>query len=345
MKHIYLTLTCIAISVTLSAQTVLRHQTHGLVADHTNDMKITDYTDPGPAGKNVVWDFRSLKLNEDFVGVLDNPVHSKGENIFSKANTRLEEFGNSFFFLTTKKSIEQHGYMFANGNTYIVYNEPFVKMQYPFSYNKSFNGNFSGTYNTTEKQLGTIEGTYAVEADGLGTLMLPGNMVYEKALRVKEVKSFDQTINDRTYNIETTTYRWYVNEHRFPILVLINSVTTYQDGRNFTSTQAAYNPVAIKEGAKPLDIDYMVETTLETYPNPYHDYVNIKFRLVEDAKVNLSVYDITGKLIKVIFSGSESAGEKIFKFSGKEINLSDGAYIVKLNANGKEISRRIVEIQ
>ncbi len=345
MKHLYLTLICIALSVTLSAQTVLRHQTHGLVADYTNEMKITDYTEPGASGKNVAWDFRSLKLNQDFVGTLDNPIHSIGESIFPKSNTRLEEFGNSFFFLTTKKSIEQHGYITASGNTYIVYNEPFVKMRYPFSYNKSFNGNFSGTYNTPQKQLGTIEGTYAVVADGQGTLMLPGNMVYENALRVKEVKLFDQTINDRSYSIQTTTYRWYVNEHRFPILVLINSVTTYQDGRNFTSTQAAYNPIAIKEGAKPLDIDYFGETTLETFPNPYHDFINIKFRLTEDAKVNLSVYDITGKLVKVIYSGSESAGEKSFKFSAKEISLSDGAYIVKLNANGKEISRRIVEIQ
>ena len=345
MKHVYLTLACATLSLALSAQTVLRHQTHGLVANHTNEMKITDYTEPGPSGKNVVWDFRNLELTKDFVGTLDNPTHSKGENIYSKSNTRLEEFGNSFFFLTTKKSIEQHGYMTASGNTYIVYDKPFVKMKYPFSYSNSFSGNFSGTYNTTQKQLGTIEGTYNIEADGIGTLMLPGNMVYEKALRVKEIKSFDQTINTRSYNIETTTYRWYVNEHRFPILVLIESITTYQDGRNFTSTQAAYNPIAIKEGAKPLDIDRFSEATLETYPNPYHDFVNIKFRITEESKVNLSIYDITGKLVKVIYTGTENAGEKSFRFSAKEISLSDGAYIVKLNTNGKEISRRIIEIK
>lgn len=345
MRQLYLTLICIMLSATLSAQTVLRQQTHGLVANHTNEMKITDYTEPGQSGKNVVWDFRNLKLNKNFVGTLDSPVNSKGQNIFSKSNTRLEEFGNSFFFLTTKKSIEQHGYMTANGNTYIVYNKPFVKMKYPFAYNNSFSGNFNGTYNTAQKQLGVINGTYDVEADGLGTLMLPDNMVYEKALRVKEIKSFDQTINDRNYNIETTTYRWYVNEHRFPILVLIESITTYQDGRSFTSNQAAYNPIAIKEGAKPLDIERFNEATLEAYPNPYHDFVNIRYRLTEESKVNLSVYDITGKLVKVIYAGTENAGERTFKFSAKEISLSDGAYIVKLKANGKEISRRIVEIQ
>jgi len=345
MKKIYLTLTLVAISIVVNAQTVLRYNTHGLVADHVNEMKITTYVDPGNAGKNVVWDFRELKLSNNFVGTLDHASLSKGAHIFPNTNTRLEEFGNSFFFKTTKKAIEQHGFMSANGNTYILYDKPFVKMRYPFRYGSAYNGSFNATYFSAQKQLGDISGTYTVEGDAYGTLMLPGNMVYENALRVKEVKQYEQILNNRSYNIETITYRWYVNGHRFPILVLIQSNTLYQDGRSFTSNQAAYNPIALSDTTNPLNIDRNEAlTSLETYPNPYHDFVNIRFNLTTDTQVNLSVYDVTGKLVRVLYNGSETAGDKHYQFSAKDISLNPGAYIVKLKVEGSEISRRILEL-
>jgi hypothetical protein len=345
MKKIYLTFACIAFSLVAIAQTVLRFETHGLVADHTNEMKITTYVEPGEDGKNVVWDFRELKLNKDFVGMLDNPNISKGANLFPESNTRLEEFGNSFFFRTTQSGIEQFGFLSANGSTNITYDKPFVKMRYPFSFGSSYTGTFSGSYNTNEKHLGDLAGSYAVEGDGLGTLMLPSNMVYDNVLRVKETKSYEQILNNRNYNIETITYRWYTSEHRFPILVLINATTTYQDGRTFTSTQAAYNPIALNKPANQNNLETNgVSSSLATYPNPYHSFVNITFNLADDSEVNLSVYDVTGKLVKVLHTGSELAGEKHYTFSAKEINLSSGAYIVRLNVNGEETSRRILEL-
>lgn len=345
MKKIYLTLTLVAISIAVNAQTVLRYNTHGLVADHVNEMKITTYVDPGNAGKNVVWDFRELKLSNNFVGTLDHASLSKGAHIFPNTNTRLEEFGNSFFFRTTKKSIEQHGFISANGKMRIKYDKPFVKMRYPFTFGSSYTGTFNATYYSADNPYGDINGNYTVEGDGIGTLMLPGNMIYENALRVKEVKAYDQTLSNRSYKIETITYRWYVTEHRFPILVLIQSNTIYQDGRSFTSNQAAYNPIALNNVANPLAIEQPERlTALETYPNPYHDFVNIRFNLANDTHINLSVYDVTGKLVRVLYNGPEMAGDKHYQFSAKEINLSSGAYIVKLRVDGVETSSRIIEM-
>ena len=345
MRKLYFTSICIMFALLVSGQTVLKFETHGLVADHRNEMKITDYTDPGPSGFNAVWDFRGLKLNRDFVGTLNDPNHSKGAAIFTQANTMLEEFGNFFFFHSNESAIEQYGFMTANETTQIVYNKPFVKMRYPFTFGSSFVGSFNGTYFANQKELGNIIGLYAVDGDGMGTLLLPGNMVYENALRVKEVKAFDQTLSNRRYDIETVTYRWYVNGHRFPILVLITNTTTYPDGRNFTSTQAAYNPVALKEGANPLDVEVQLSNaTLKTYPNPYQDFINIRFDISQQSQVNLSVYDVNGRLVKVLHNGIDSAGDKLYQFSAKEMQLGAGVYIVKLNVNVKEISRIIIEL-
>ncbi len=345
MKNIYTTIVCLALALTINAQTVLNFENHGLVADHINEMKITTHQNPGVAGKNVVWDFRNLELNKEFVGTLDNPSTSKGANLFPETNARLEEFGNSFFFRTTQSGIEQYGFLSANGNTHIRYNKPFVKMRYPFAFGNSFEGSFAGTYNSNNKPIGNIDGIYTVEGDGLGTLLLPENMVYDNVLRVKEAKRYTQTLNNRNYDIETITYRWYTSEHRFPILVLIEANTTYQDGRTFTSHQAAYNPIAINKPADQNNLTSNISsTTLETFPNPYHNFINIKFNLTNESEVNLSVFDVTGKLVKVLHNGLELAGEKHYTFSAQEIGLSSGAYIVRLKINGEETSRRIMEL-
>ena len=66
MRKLLLIALTLLISASLYAQTVLQFQTHGLVADHKNEMKLTKYTEPGAQGKNVVWDFRTLELTRDF---------------------------------------------------------------------------------------------------------------------------------------------------------------------------------------------------------------------------------------------------------------------------------------
>jgi len=46
----------------------------------------------------------------------------------------------------------------------------------------------------------------------------------------------------------------------------------------------------------------------------------------------------------VLVKGSIASGEKSYNFSAKEMGLGVGAYIVKLNVNGKETSKRILEL-
>lgn len=341
MRKLLLLAATLLIAVSLQAQTVLKYQTHGLVPNHKNEMFITQYAEPGSEGRNVIWNFSKLELTNDFVGTLDRPDFSKGMNLFPNANTVLDEFGNNFFFKTTELGIEQHGFMSASGNTSIVYDVPFQKMKYPFTFGSSFSGDFSGNYQSASTQ-GPITGTYSVSGDGIGTLILPGNVSYQNALRVKEIKSYTQVLNNFEYNVVNETYRWYVNEHRFPILVFIKSTYTFKNGRTQISTQAAYNPVIL---LGPTD----VQTTglnygMNVYPNPYRDFVNITFTLEKSSAVNLSVYDLKGSLVKVLVNNTEQAGEKTYKFSAKEMGLSAGAYLVKLSVDGNVATQKVLEL-
>jgi hypothetical protein len=345
MRNLYLLLSCTMFAISVQAQTTLRYETHALIENHVNEMKITKFADPGIEGKNVIWDFRTLELTRDFTGILDSPNHSKGCIVFPNANAQLEEFGNYFYFKSTKSSIEQHGFMSSTGSMHIIYDEPFVKMKYPFTYGSSYSGSFKGRYLSDSQENGTLIGSYAVIGDASGTLLLPNNMVYENALRVKEVKSYGQQLNKRKYEIETITYRWYVNGHRFPVLVLISNTTIYQDGRSHTSTQAAYNSNALNEVNNPLTVTTERNSSnFEAFPNPYYEKVTLRFNLMQASIINLSVYDVNGRLVKVLVNGVEGAGERLYQFSAKEMNLAAGAYIVKLNVNGEETSKRLLEL-
>jgi hypothetical protein len=343
MKKFYLIICMLVLALGVQAQTKLTYKSHGLIPNEKNPMMLAKYVEPGNGGSNVVWDFTSLEATKDFVGSLEESYVTKGCTKFSTTNTALEEFGNYFFFNGNDNTLEQYGFMTGDGNVYIAYTKPFVKMQYPFTFNSNFTGNFEGTYNVNEKYLGDIVGTFQVTGDGYGTLLLPDGKSFQNVLRVKEVKNYKQTISGRSTDIEDVTYRWYVSNHRFPILVLIKSTYTYENGKRSNSTRAAYNSNVIALSDE--QIAGVADLSVDIYPNPYSEKVNIKFNLARRSFVNVSVYDLSGKLIQVLANSERNGGDVHLTFSAKEQGLVAGAFLVKIKVDDKEVTRKILELK
>jgi hypothetical protein len=343
MKNLFFIMFAISMFAAVNAQTVLTYKSHGLIPDEKNPMLLTKYVEPGDAGNNMIWDFTALEMAGSFVGNIDNPSVAKNFESFRTSNSVLEEFGNYFFFDVNKSGIKHYGYASGSGSTTIEYAKPFVKMKYPFKYGNSYNGDFNGVYKVRGEEYGTIDGTYSVTADGAGTLILPGGVLYSNALRVKEIKSYTHQMKNSSYEVINETYRWYVAEHRFPILVLIKSTFVNGNGRDSYSTQAAYNPVIINQM---LNIAKNEEKAFKVnvYPNPYVGYVNIKFDVEEDAFVNVSVYNSTGQLVSVLVNQKENIGTKEYKFSAKQLGVGTGSYVVKVTVGNKTVQEKIMEL-
>ena len=70
--------------------------------------------------------------------------NSPNSSDIPEANTVLEEYETKFYFKTTDALIEHYGTVSKN-NTITKYDEPFVKMVFPFNYGDSYSGIFSGT--------------------------------------------------------------------------------------------------------------------------------------------------------------------------------------------------------
>lgn len=344
MKKILLLTTQLVLTLSLFGQTIITSQNHGFIPNDNNPMLLTSYIEPGPAGKNVVWNFSMLETSENFQGCLKEVNTLKDYHSNHGGNVVLEEFGNRFIFNMTANSLEQLGFESSTGNTKIIYSKPFVKMRYPFGFNSNFSGDFKGDYLVNDITVGTVSGTYRVEGDGYGKLILPGGRELSGVLRVKEVKFTTQTINNSQINIEDITYRWYVANHRFPVLSLIKSTYTPVNGKPSTQTKAAFNGNVINQSSDVADVSDN-PLRFKTFPNPYKDRIAITYTLPENCKVHLAVYDLTGKLVSVLVNRIEDAGQKTHYFSAAEIGMPAAAYIVKFTAGNVEFTSKVLEVK
>ncbi len=101
------------------------------------------------------------------------------------------------------------------------------------------------------------------------------------------------------------------------------------------NAQTLYDNLLASVNDKPLQF-----ASISTYPNPANGTTNIDIITLEDMKADLSIYDITGKVVAVLHNGELRAGEHHFVVN--LAGLSSGIYAYKLTSEKGTISRRLV---
>jgi len=100
--------------------------------------------------------------------------------------------------------------------------------------------------------------------------------------------------------------------------------------------------------------DEMVAPTLfPAYPNPFNDAMQIPYRLVEDGRVTLRVYDVLGQEVRRVDLGSQAAGYyygpgRAVVWDGRDQRgrrVGSGLYIYEIQAGGLKARRKIVLVQ
>jgi hypothetical protein len=86
----------------------------------------------------------------------------------------------------------------------------------------------------------------------------------------------------------------------------------------------------------------------DIYPNPFRGSASIGFSLTTGGPVTISVFDMSGRLVKTICDGqSFPAGENSLQWNGSTDSgapLSAGVYFCRLSASGAEATNRMVLI-
>ncbi len=342
MKKSLFTTGCALLTVAVSAQFVMKYETHAIRTGDNHHFIITNNTGVGTPGASQVWDFTDLTSAGDLTSHMINSMETPRFDEIPQANAVIEEFGNKFYFKVTKDRIDNYG-VIGCGNGLIRFDNPWAKMIFPFSYGDVHEGTFSG-YSGTEANANPIGGTYSLEADGCGTLLLPGGVEINNVLRHKTTLNYSQG----TCQTSTITYRWYCKEVRYPLLSIIQEVTP---GKTYIS-RTAYYADAGNIVQKPGNDDDDKNTKklagegikLSIYPNPYSEAFDVNYSLSESSKVTLSIYDNTGKQIKSHNLGTIEAGAHKFQVKASENGMRPGAYIVKIFVNDDVITTKVVQI-
>jgi hypothetical protein len=72
------------------------------------------------------------------------------------------------------------------------------------------------------------------------------------------------------------------------------------------------------------------------FPNPFDQSVTINYSIPEQSNISLKIYDISGRLIKVLMDGKQPGGNYTAKWNGQDDKgnqASEGMYFVKLSSD------------
>lgn len=82
---------------------------------------------------------------------------------------------------------------------------------------------------------------------------------------------------------------------------------------------------------------------LFSYPNPFADNLIVIYTLPQKSKIELNLYDLCGRLVKVLYCGEMKSGINRAKYDMRE--LPAGVYILKMKAGDKIINRKIIKVK
>lgn len=347
-------------------------KTHNLPQNGDNFTKTRmSFVAPGDSGKNVVWDFSQAQVvdgnSKVFYSVIDD----------SLINTT--EYGTRYDFRLRGDTLLWRGY--ENRSTFMRDSNAAIELIYPMRYGDKatkpycFHGEYSRTMAVR------INGSSTVLCDGEGVIYLPDGDTITDVVRVRRIcnstinmmrKEDDTT---RVMNVADTTmrrieerYTWYARGYRYPIVETIINTNFYKgretgkQGATFVcypSEQAYKNNdkenQAVRQQTKSNKGLGMFQISSQS--NGDADSSNISS--IESSFVNNDI-EISYKdnTLKITFSAQTvNAGGvdyvlcdvlgRVFASGNTnnpeiEINeLPQGDYILSINNNGEQLTRKI----
>jgi hypothetical protein len=81
---------------------------------------------------------------------------------------------------------------------------------------------------------------------------------------------------------------------------------------------------------------------LSVYPNPVIDVFTVEFEMPTTDNVEIAVYDMTGRVVKELYSGKANAGTNNFSFN--KANLSAGTYFLSIKSSSNTIKNEKIII-
>ncbi len=139
------------------------------------------------------------------------------------------------------------------------------------------------------------------------------------------------------------TYKAYIGD--YPDLPLDSSSFTFfkEPGDGFANGDDNWHCSNWDEPDASPFIVYRSSFIVSACPNPFNPDTRIAFDLPETAPLNLTVYDLQGRIISVLADGIHSPGKYEYTFSGKD--LASGIYFYRLNAGRNTATGKLLLVK
>ncbi|MBN1300513.1 MAG: T9SS type A sorting domain-containing protein, partial [Melioribacteraceae bacterium] len=214
------------------------------------------------------------------------------------------------------------------------------------------------TWNDTPGTVGAIVGTSWISTNGAGTIVLsagtqtPAGAVggageYDFGIWVIKKSDGSQEVRYRLTNGSGYMFQGTVVEEN-PVATTFNSLNIALNSSTATSMdlidvhvdQIALDdvPTGIKSDEKSgVPTQYALD---QNYPNPFNPSTTIEFALPKSGDVNLVVYDILGRVVTKLVSGTLNAG--YYKVNFDASNLASGIYFYSITAGDFQSVKKLM---
>ncbi|RKY60109.1 MAG: hypothetical protein DRP96_06145 [Candidatus Neomarinimicrobiota bacterium] len=172
------------------------------------------------------------------------------------------------------------------------------------------------------------------------------NLAYYKAANQKLTISWDTSQFPAGWELILVDYQ---NDTRTDMLANAEYMVTTpaDDDGTLYYTVVAAEP----EGAVGINSERNRATEfrlLPNYPNPFNATTRLQYQLPENARVNLTIYDIKGHLINTLVNSYQNAGLYNLEWNGRDHSgtmVGTGVYLYRLQAGGRTFTRKMLLIK
>ena len=127
----------------------------------------------------------------------------------------------------------------------------------------------------------------------------------------------------------------------------LTELWTYDAGWNLTTSDYYSASHSFNSPNDLLSIEFVMMPDkygiIEIYPNPFNPITNIQFEISEFTQATLSIYDLNGRLLKILLDDKMNPGQYSSVWSGTDMQgyqVSSGIYLVVLEAGRQKVQTR-----
>jgi hypothetical protein len=101
---------------------------------------------------------------------------------------------------------------------------------------------------------------------------------------------------------------------------------------------------SVDDGGEPSPASVLFEL-MQNHPNPFNPSTAIEYRIPRAAHVNVSVFDIGGRLVKEILDDTQPAGLHQVTWDGTDITntrVASGIYFYTVESDNQALSKKMI---